>query len=430
MSKPVHLHAGRRRALCCGAAALTGLFTNLATASETPVDPVGRVPRSEPAVPVWPTAIADLLHATFDGIDPAALWDVHTHLLGNGDSGSGCTIHTSMTEGWHPIERLRRATIMNAAGVPGDALAGGSVDRAYVERLRRLAAGFPPGARWLLFAFDRAVDGSGHDRPEWTTFHVPDRYAQQVAASTPDRFGWVASIHPLRHDALERLDQALRQGALAVKWLPSAMAIDLRDRRLAPFYDQLARSRTPLIVHGGEEKAVPGAQRHDYGNPLLVRAPLEAGVRVIMAHCASLGEALDLDQRRPSRRPAFELFARLMDEPAWRGHLLGDVSALFQVNRRADVWKTVLTRSDWHPRLLHGSDYPLPGVDLLYSTSRLVQEGLLDLADVAPLERLRRHNPLLFDLALKRRVAWRGERLSPLVFDTRWHFTTAAPGIA
>jgi hypothetical protein len=23
---------------------------------------------------------------------------------------------------------------------------------------------------------------------------------------------------------------------------------------------------------------------------------------------------------------------------------------------------------------------------------------------------------------LKRRVAWRGERLSPLVFDTRWHF--------
>ena len=92
--------------------------------------------------------------------------------------------------------------------------------------------------------------------------------------------------------------------------------------------------------------------------------------------------------------------------------------------------RRILERDDWHPRLLHGSDYPLPGVGLLYSTARLVHEGLLDTSDVAPLERLRRHNPLLFDLALKRRVAWRGERLSPLVFDTRWHFTQSPAGTA
>jgi hypothetical protein len=414
MTTVPHLHPNRRRALCCGAAAIAGLFTSLvAEADDTP-----------PAMPwrAWPAQLADLLDATFDGLDPAALWDVHAHLLGTGDSGSGCTIHPSMTEGWHPLERLRRVTIMSAAGVPGNAVDRGSVDRIYVERLRKLAAGFPPGARWLLFAFDRALDDAGRERPEWTTFHVPDAYARQVADRTPERFGWVASIHPLRPDALERLDQALAGGALAIKWLPSAMAIDLRDRRLAPFYARLATSRTPLIVHCGEERAVPGAGRDDLGNPLLMRAPLQAGVRVIAAHCASSGHALDLDQRRPTSRPAFELFARLMDEPEWRDRLLGDISALFQVNRRADVWRTVLRRTDWHPRLLHGSDYPLPGVGLLYSTALLVHEGLLDAADVAPLERLRRHNPLLFDLALKRRVAWRGERLSPLVFDTRWHF--------
>lgn len=417
-----HLHNGRRRALCCGAAAIAGLFTSLAAQAES----------APPPVPwkAWPAQIADLLDETFAGLDPAALWDVHAHLLGTGDSGSGCTIHPSLTEGWHPLERLRRTVIMDAAGVPGDAVDGGSVDRAYVDRLRTLAAGFPPGARWMLFAFDRALDDAGRERPDWTTFHVPDAYARQVAETTPERFGWVASIHPLRPDALQRLDQALANGALAVKWLPSAMAIDLRDRRLAPFYDRLAASRTPLIVHCGEEKAVPGAGRDELGNPLLVRAPLRAGVRVIVAHCASLGSALDLDQRRPTLRPAFELFARLMDEPEWNGLLLGDISALFQVNRRAHVWHTVLQRSDWHPRLLHGSDYPLPGVGLLYSTSRLVHEGLLDTADVTPLERLRRHNPLLFDLALKRRVARRGERLSPLVFDTRWHFDKVATGIA
>ncbi|HEX5685604.1 MAG TPA: hypothetical protein VFY73_16405 [Ideonella sp.] len=421
MNDSFSFHPHRRRALCCGAAAIAGLFTSLAQAEA-----------STPAMPwqAWPAQVADLLHQTFEGLDPVALWDVHTHLLGNGDSGSGCTIHPSMTEGWHPLERLRRAAIMQAAGVPGDALGNGGVDRAYVARLRTLAAGFPPGARWMLFAFDRALDDQARERPDWTTFHVPDAYAQQVAALTPERFGWVASIHPLRPDALDRLARALAGGALAIKWLPSAMSIDLRDRRLSTFYARLAASRTPLIVHCGEEKAVPGAGRNELGNPLLVRAPLQAGVRVIVAHCASLGQALDLDQRRPTSRPAFDLFTRLMDEPEWRDRLLGDASALFQVNRSAKVWRTVLQCADWHPRLLHGSDYPLPGVGPLYSTARLVHEGLLDANDVAPLERLRRHNPLLFDLALKRRVAWRGERLSPLVFDTRWHFESATIGIA
>lgn len=411
-------HPHRRRALCCGAAAIAGLFTGLAAES------------APPPWQHWPSPVQDLLDQAFDGLDPAALWDVHAHLLGTGDSGSGCSIHASMTEGWHPLERLRRRFIMDAAGVPVDALVGGGVDRAYVARLRALADGFPPGARWLLFAFDRALDDDGRERPDWTTFHVPDAYARQVAEAAPGRFGWVASIHPLRPDAVARLDAALAGGALAVKWLPSAMAIDLRDTRLRPFYDRLAATRTPLIVHCGEEKAVPGAGRDELGNPLLVRAPLAAGVRVVVAHVASLGEALDLDQRRPQRRPAFALFARLMDEPEWRGRLLGDVSALFQVNRSAETWRTVLRREDWHPRLLHGSDYPLPGVGLLYSTARLVHEGLLSPAQVAPLERLREHNPLLFDLALKRQVAWRGQRLSAAVFDTRRHFDAAPESTA
>jgi mannonate dehydratase len=409
-------HPHRRRALCCGAAAIAGLFTGLAAQAESP--PMDAPPINAPR---WPAAVQDLLDRSFDGLDAAALWDVHAHLLGTGDSGSGCSINASMTEGWHPLERLRRRVVMGAAGVPDGARAQGGVDRAYVARLRALAAGFPPGARWLLLAFDRALDAQGHERPPWTTFHVPDDYAREVAGAAPERFGWVASIHPLRPDALARLERARNEGALAVKWLPSAMAIDLRDARLRPFYDRLASSRLPLLIHCGEEKAVPGAGRDDLGNPLLVRAPLAAGVRVIVAHCASLGAALDLDQRRPTRRPAFELFARLMDEPAWRGLLLGDVSALFQANRQPQVWRTVLQRADWHPRLLHGSDYPLPSVGPLYSTARLVHEGLLAPAQAAALEPLRKANPLLFDLALKRHAAWRGQGLSAAVFDTRRH---------
>jgi mannonate dehydratase len=138
-----------------------------------------------------------------------------------------------------------------------------------------------------------------------------------------------------------------------------------------------------------------------------------------MAHCASLGHARDLD--RPSRPevPAFQLFARLLDEPAWRDLLMGDLSALFQVNRRPEVWRQVLERDDWHARLLHGSDYPLPGVGPLYRLGKLVDAGLLDAPSVPVLEAVREHNPLLFDLALKRRLRSGTHGLKAVVFDTR-----------
>ena len=406
----------RRHALCCGAAAVAGLFTALAPQAQAFV--------SNPCRGELPRHLAghEVVQQAFDGLDPHALWDVHAHLLGTGDSGSGCGIHADMSRWWHPVEVLRRRVILDGACVDPTA---DWIDRAYVARLRQLTVDFPPGARWLLFAFDHALDEHGRERPEWTTFHVPDAYAAHIAASQPERFGWVASVHPYREDALQRLEAALAQGAMALKWLPSAMNIDLRHARLKPFYARLAQARLPLIVHCGEEKAVPGAGRNDLGNPLHVRAPLQAGVRVIVAHCASLGHARDLD--RPSRPevPAFQLFTRLLDEPAWHGLLMGDLSALFQVNRRPDVWRQVLERDDWHPRLLHGSDYPLPGVGPLYRLGKLVDAGLLDAPSVPVLEAVREHNPLLFDLALKRRLRSGSRGLKDVVFDTRRVFARA-----
>ncbi|MDM4768382.1 amidohydrolase family protein [Pelomonas sp. SE-A7] len=411
--------ANRRHLLCCGAAAAAGLFTALGSTPARSMrlminDCAGALP---PQLKDHP-----LLQRCWQDLDPAQLWDVHAHLLGTGDSGSGCRISAQMTQWWHPVESIRRKVILAGACVPADAP---SIDRAYVERLLALTADFPAGARWMLYAFDVAMDKQGRPRPEWTTFHVPDGYASRTSQQHPQRFAWVASIHPYREDALTRLDAAIRGGAVALKWLPSSMNIDLREPRLRPFYERLAAARLPLIVHCGEEKAVPGAGREELGNPLHARVPLSMGVRVIMAHCASLGTALDLDQKRPRPAQAFDLFARLMDEPAWQGLLLGDVSALFQSNRRPEAWQTVLARQDWHERLLHGSDYPLPGVGPLYRLGGLVRAGLLVEADVKPLEQIRSHNPLLFDLALKRVVRHRGQALLPTVFATRRHFVIA-----
>lgn len=400
----------RRHALCCGAAMAAGLFTGLLT--PTPA----RAALRNPCRGALPPALAQhpLLLAAFEGVDATRLIDTHAHLLGNGDSGSGCSVHPSMHQWWRPTEVLRRRAILNAACVPADAP---SVDRAYLQRLQDLAAGFPAGARWWLYAFEQAHDDTGRADPGHTTFYVPNAYAAQVAAANPARFDWVASVHPYREDALTVLQAALDAGAVAVKWLPSAMNINPTDARCRPYYELLAKRRVPLVVHCGEEKAVPGAEREDYGNPLALRAPLALGVRVIAAHCASLGQAIDTEKRSRPAVPAFDLFARLMDEPAHRGLLYGDLSAVFQRNRKPAVWHAVMKRRDWHARLLHGSDHPLPGLMPLFSLPALVKAGLLPEAEVAPLQQLREHNALLFDFVLKRRLRWQGEAFPVAVFE-------------
>ena len=408
----------RRHALCCGAALAAGLFTGL-------VAKPAHAALRNPCRGALPPELArhERVLGAFDGIDTGRLVDTHAHLLGAGDAGSGCRVNAAMTQWWHPAENLRRRVILNAACVPPGA---SSVDRAYLENLLAQANEFPVGARWWLFAFEHAHDDGGRARPDRSTFYVPNAYAAQVAAANPARFQWVASIHPYREDAGTVLDAALAAGAVAVKWLPSAMNIDLRDRRCEPFYARLAAAGVPLIVHCGEEKAVPGAGRDELGNPLLVRHALAAGVTVIVAHCASLGRAADLDLRSAPMRPAFDLFARLMDEPQTQGRLLGDLSAVFQSNRKPDVGRTVLQRRDWHSRLLHGSDHPLPGVMPLFSPRRLAQAGLLDETDAATLARIREYNPLLFDFVLKRRLRWQGAVLPASVFEAGALSTQAA----
>ncbi|MFN8900019.1 MAG: amidohydrolase family protein [Pseudomonadota bacterium] len=407
----------RRRFLvqagCCLGAAVATLFAPPAVAAPWATD----------CAEALPPSAADMLARALDGLDAGQLWDMHCHLLGNGDSGSGCTLHPSLTSGFNLIERLRKRVILDAACVPADAP---SIDRVYVDRLARLVAQFPAGARWLLFAFERAHDDNGRPDAAHTTIHVPDRYTAAVAAAQPGRFGWVASIHPYREDALDALAAAAQAGAVAVKWLPSSMNIDLRDPRSARLGERANAHGLPLAEHCGEEKAVPGARRDALVNPRHVRALLERGVRVIVAHCASLGHAADVDRPSAPEVPAFELFARLMEERAHGDRLLGDISAVFQVNRRPEVWHALLARRHWHPRLLHGSDYPLPGLKPLVSLGKLQGARVLSEADVPALAALREANPLLFDLALKRRLRRGGAALADAVFATRLHFERRA----
>ncbi|HZM33717.1 MAG TPA: amidohydrolase family protein [Burkholderiales bacterium] len=357
------------------------------------------------------------MRAAWQGIDPAKVWDAHAHLVGTGDSGGGIIVNPAMASFLDPGQYARRLFFLNA-GCAHDA--PGSVDRAYIERMHNLLAGMP-GTKLLLFAFDRTYAEDGRPELEHTAFHVPDAYARDTARAHPQLFEWVASVHPYAPDALERLEQAKRDGARAVKWLPAAMGIDPGSSRCQKFYETLRKLDLPLISHAGEERAVLGRDAHDYGNPLRLRRPLETGVRVVIAHCASMGSDRDLD--KGANGPyvqSFSLFARIFER--YETHAFGDLSAITQANRAGPALARIIDESSWHTRLLNGSDYPLPGVMPLFSVGYLVSLRLLEERWAPVLTEIRRHNPLLFDFVLKRTVRSNGKALATGVFETREFF--------
>ncbi|MCB1865618.1 MAG: amidohydrolase family protein, partial [Chromatiales bacterium] len=275
-----------------------------------------------------------LLRAAWNGIAPERVRDMHVHLIGNGLGGHGTYVNPAMRGGLNPLKRAQFAFYLNAACVTDDA---GAEDQ-YAANLARMADDLPRGTKLMLFAFDWFCDESGEPDPARSTLHVPNAYARQVAARRPDRFEWVASIHPYRLDAIERLQAAIDGGARAIKWLPPAMGIDPASAQCDAFYELLAASGLPLISHAGDEHAVDAGDLQALGNPLRLRRALDRGVRVIVAHCGSQGVGEDIDRFRGGGRLAnFELFARLMEEPNYVGRVFGDISAMPQINR-FDPW--------------------------------------------------------------------------------------------
>jgi mannonate dehydratase len=383
---------------------------------------------ARPAAPDGPLSpeAGELVRDAWRGIDAARALDCHVHVIGLGVGGTGCYVNERMRSLAHPFARARFEIYRRAAGVEDLEQA----DEQYAARLAQLArqqlaraaasgsgkSEVQPFLRVLTLAFDRAHRDDGSVDDDATEFHVPNDYVLELAQRNPDVFVPAGSIHPYRADAVSELGRIAERGARAIKWLPSAMRIDPASPRCDAFYAELAARKIPLLCHAGEEKAVEAEAAQKLSNPLRLRRALDAGVKVIVAHCASSGADEDLDAAGSPLVPSFELFLRLMDDPSYQGRLFGDVSALAQANR-CERLAEVLARTDLHPRLVNGSDYPLPAINALVRTSKLVELGLLEERERELLNEIDRHNPLLFDFVLKRTVkAPGGQRFDPAVF--------------
>ncbi len=263
--------------------------------------------------------------------------DMHVHVVGNGSGNSGCWLRV---RAWHrPLAALMLADI----GLPGGALKA-DLERFYIERLLEQLRDSSLGAAVIL-AQDLVYDEQGQALADAGSFYVPNSYVLTLAKRHSE-FLRAVSIHPARPDALEELERCLAAGAVMMKCLPNCQNINCNDRRFTRFWERMAEAGLPLLAHTGGEHTLPVVRR-EYADPRILALPLECGVKVVAAHCATKSGLFDPEY--------FHIFAGMTRRFP---NLYGDISA-FNVPLRGRHVPECL-REPLSLRMVHGSDYPVP----------------------------------------------------------------------
>ncbi len=351
---------------------------------------------------------AALVEQAFEGLEGKEVVDYHTHVLGTGaccDTGCFCPEADNVVKG----------SFMSILKADSGVSSPLTADRDFLAQLRRLRHRI----KHVLLAFDAHYDESGTRVLEKTGMFVPNDYVARIVAKHPDEFIPACSVHPYRQDAVAELERAHALGARLIKWLPNAMGFDPSSEQCQPYYDACSRLGMVILSHAGEEKAVSSDPKFQkMGNPLLFRRALDSGVKVVIAHCASLGKLPDLDTPG-DKKPlvsCIELFLRMARTPKWKHLLFGDISAITLVNRYR-TFVSLLKATDVHDQLINGSDYPLVCVSLMNRTAPFVRLKLIDPAQGRLLREIYRLNPLMWDFVIKRIMRGpNGERFPDRVF--------------
>jgi len=264
--------------------------------------------------------------------------DMHVHIVGNGLGGSGCWLRV---KGWH---KPMAAFMLKHIGLPRGIIDEASFDQLYVENLLRLVRDSSLGSIVIL-AQDQVYHHDGQLMQDAGSFYVPNDYVLKLARKHPE-FLPAVSIHPARSDAIDELNRCVEQGAVMMKCLPNCHNIDCGNRKYTPFWERMAEAALPLLAHTGGEHTVP-IIRPEYSDPRILTGPLECGVTVIAAHCATKSGFMDKEY--------FHDFAEMTRQYP---NLYGDNSA-FSTPIRGRHSRKCLAQP-LASRILHGSDFPVP----------------------------------------------------------------------
>lgn len=263
--------------------------------------------------------------------------DMHVHVVGNGSGGSGCWLQLRAWQ--RPLVELMLRTV----GLPRRALRE-DLERLYVDRLLEMVRGSSLGAVVIL-AQDRPYDKVGKAVEGAGCFYVPNDYVLQLGRRHRE-FLPAVSIHPGRPDAMEELERCLEGGAVMMKCLPNCQNIDCNDRRFVAFWERMAEAGLPLLAHTGGEHTLP-VLRPDLSHPRVLALPLECGVKVIAAHCATRSGLFDRDY-----------FRDFVEMTRRYPGLYGDNSAFNVPTRNRHVRECL--GGCLEEKIVHGSDFPIP----------------------------------------------------------------------
>lgn len=272
--------------------------------------------------------------------------DVHMHLAGTGCCQSGCSVSPTFQS------RLTFRLIKILQGLKTQQMTT-TVDRDWVQLAENLVAQSQIDLGVAL-GFDGVYDhGSGNMNAQKSQMIVPASWVFQAAQNSSHLLPG-PSINPHRKDALDTLDYCIEMGAVLIKWLPATQAINASDQNHRRFYQKLADSKIPLLVHMGGERTFAEIAP-EYNDIEKIVAPLDQGVKVICAHSASK----ILGAKEPDHLP------RLKSLLQSYANLFVDNSGLCNPARFAHVPRLAqdpLISS----RTLYGSDWPVPSNALYF----------------------------------------------------------------
>lgn len=330
--------------------------------------------------------------------------DNHAHLCGVG-KGDGCFVNPLFHTLTHPKKYAHYKVFESACGVSKYDECVKS--KQYIERVKTLIfdiRNINPSKnvvpyQMTLLALDYWYDEDGTKREDKTAISCSNEYVMSTCATNPEYFKPCISIHPYRKDALETLDKYAKIGVKVIKWLPNSMNIDVSSDKLIPFYDAIKNNDMKLLVHVGHEHSVDcGYIENKFGNPLLLRKPLSEGVKIVAAHCASEGTNIDFESEGLKYVDNFDLFMRLANDSKYDGKLFADVSAMIGFKRLGKPVDTILLNNKLQNKLLFGSDYPVPCINMVVNVSMLEKYEYITSEESAILREIYQYNPLLFNL--------------------------------
>jgi len=270
--------------------------------------------------------------------------DLHTHLFGIGDHGSGCRLSREIQEGLLFKGLVRSLGLKQRAETIDEGYVLALADYVEMSQLDHV----------VVLSQDAVYNDEG--QPDWerTPVYVPNDYLFKIVRRYPPKMIPCISINPQRRDAIAELEKCAAHGARVLKIHAPIQGVDVSHPRYLPFFRRCAELKMIVMVHTGHENSAP-IFRVQLADPYKLRNALEEGCTVVACHCGT-GRV----SNTPDMLPHFLEMIKKYD------HLWGDTAVLGSIGRSRDMMR--LIRDDAAvKRILHGSDFPFPCVPFEFS---------------------------------------------------------------